>query len=85
MTVYFKLPSGEKKPAEAKIGDNMLDVVMENNLDIDGFGENQFVLAALQFDVMYRKPRNRSLLEIGNTVLRTLDGLCVGLITFFPK
>ena len=35
-------------PAKAKIGDNMLDVVMENNLDIDGFGEKRFILASLQ-------------------------------------
>ena len=40
MTVYFNLPSGEKKAAKAKIGDNLLDVIMENNLDIDGFGED---------------------------------------------
>ncbi|KAI0224263.1 Adrenodoxin-like protein 2, mitochondrial [Lamellibrachia satsuma] len=45
VTVYFNLPSGEKKAAKAKIGDNLLDVIMENNLDIDGFGACEGTLA----------------------------------------
>lgn len=33
------MPDGEKVTAKAKVGDNLLDVVIENNVDIDGFGE----------------------------------------------
>jgi len=40
VTVYFTLPSGEKKAAKAKIGDNLLDVILENNVEVEGFGKD---------------------------------------------
>ena len=30
---------GETLTTKGKVGDSLLDVVVENNLDIDGFGE----------------------------------------------
>jgi len=33
------MPDGKRKAAKAKLGDSLLDVVLENNLDIDGYGE----------------------------------------------
>ena len=47
VTVYFTLPSGEKKAAKAKIGDNLLDVILENNVDVEGFGKDCLSLVRL--------------------------------------
>ena len=38
VTVYFVAPNGNKLEAQANVGDNLLDVVIENDVDIDGFG-----------------------------------------------
>ena len=38
VTVHFKFPDGSRKTAKAKVGENLLDAVMSNNLDIDGYG-----------------------------------------------
>lgn len=34
----FLRASGEKITTKAKVGDNLLDVVVNNNIDLDGFG-----------------------------------------------
>ena len=39
MTVNFNLSDGQKKTVKAKVGSTMLDVVLDNNVGIDGFGE----------------------------------------------
>jgi hypothetical protein len=33
------MPDGQKVTTKANIGDSILDVVVENDIDIDGFGE----------------------------------------------
>ncbi|KAL5291254.1 FDX1 family protein [Megaselia abdita] len=38
ITVTFVRASGEKLTTKAKVGDNLLDVVVNNNIDLDGFG-----------------------------------------------
>ncbi|GAB5577052.1 adrenodoxin [Prionailurus iriomotensis] len=38
ITVHFVNRDGETLTAKGKVGDSLLDVVVENNLDIDGFG-----------------------------------------------
>jgi hypothetical protein len=38
VTIYFKFPDGSQKTAAAKVGDNLLDAVISNHLDIDGYG-----------------------------------------------
>ncbi|XP_013366557.1 PREDICTED: adrenodoxin, mitochondrial [Chinchilla lanigera] len=45
ITVHFINRDGEKLTAKGKIGDSLLDVVVENNLDIDGFGACEGTLA----------------------------------------
>ena len=35
----FVRPNGEKIEASAKEGDTLLDVIINNNIEIDGFGE----------------------------------------------
>lgn len=53
------LPDGKRKPAKAKLGDNLLDVVLENQLDIDGYGLLRLIckincdLATNQSDVCF--------------------------------
>lgn len=39
VTVHFINRDGDKLTAEGKIGDSLLDVVVDSNLDIDGFGK----------------------------------------------
>ena len=38
VTVHFLTGNGERQSAKAKVGDNLLDVIIENEIDIDGFG-----------------------------------------------
>ncbi|XP_053449141.1 adrenodoxin, mitochondrial [Nycticebus coucang] len=45
VTVHFVNRDGETITAKGKIGDSLLDVVVENNLDIDGFGACEGTLA----------------------------------------
>ena len=32
------MEDGSRQTTQAKVGDNMLDVIIDNDLDIDGFG-----------------------------------------------
>nr|XP_051705615.1 adrenodoxin, mitochondrial isoform X2 [Oryctolagus cuniculus] len=45
VTVHFINRDGETLTAKGKVGDSLLDVVVENNLDIDGFGACEGTLA----------------------------------------
>uniref|UniRef100_A0A8C0S833 Adrenal ferredoxin n=2 Tax=Canis lupus TaxID=9612 RepID=A0A8C0S833_CANLF len=45
VTVHFVNRDGETLTAKGKVGDSLLDVVIENNLDIDGFGACEGTLA----------------------------------------
>lgn len=38
VSVHFVSQDGSKYTANAKVGDNLLDVVVDNDIDIDGFG-----------------------------------------------
>ena len=35
--------------AKAKVGDNLLDVIIDNDLDIDGFGEHDVSVCLVHF------------------------------------
>ena len=39
------MKGGERKTTDAKVGDNLLDVIVENDVDIDGFGLYIFILS----------------------------------------
>ena len=39
VTLTFMMPGGERCEAKAKVGDNLLDVIIENDVDIDGYGQ----------------------------------------------
>jgi ferredoxin len=45
VTVHFKRPNGEVLTGTGKVGENLLDVVVNNNLDLDGFGACEGTLA----------------------------------------
>ncbi|XP_028357190.1 adrenodoxin, mitochondrial isoform X1 [Physeter macrocephalus] len=45
ITVHFINRDGETLTSKGKVGDTLLDVVVENNLDIDGFGACEGTLA----------------------------------------
>ncbi|KAH0625132.1 hypothetical protein JD844_033272 [Phrynosoma platyrhinos] len=45
VTVHFVNRDGDKLTAQGKVGDSLLDVVVDNNLDIDGFGACEGTLA----------------------------------------
>ncbi|KAM6095568.1 adrenodoxin, mitochondrial [Chlamydotis macqueenii] len=45
ITVHFVNRDGDKLTAKGKPGDSLLDVVVDNNLDIDGFGACEGTLA----------------------------------------
>jgi hypothetical protein len=38
VAVHFTLADGSRHTAHAKVGDNLLDIIIENDIDIDGFG-----------------------------------------------
>ena len=33
------MEDGEKRSVQAKVGDNLLDIIIEHDVDIDGFGQ----------------------------------------------
>ncbi|KAM6157873.1 adrenodoxin, mitochondrial [Rhynchocyon petersi] len=45
ITIHFVNRDGETLTTKGKVGDSLLDVVVENNLDIDGFGACEGTLA----------------------------------------
>ncbi|XP_074072739.1 adrenodoxin, mitochondrial [Macrotis lagotis] len=45
VTIHFINRDGDKLTTQGKVGDTLLDVVVNNNLDIDGFGACEGTLA----------------------------------------
>jgi len=45
LNVTYAFPSGEKIHVKAKEGENLLDIALENDIDIDGFGACEGTLA----------------------------------------
>ena len=37
--VHFILADGSRQSVDAKVGDNLLDVIIDKDIDVDGFGE----------------------------------------------
>lgn len=55
VTVHFVNRDGEKLTTKGKVGDSLLDVVVENNLDIDGFGACEGTLACSTCHLIFEK------------------------------
>lgn len=55
VTINFILPDGKRKEARAKLGDSLLDVVIDNNLDIDGYGACEGTLACSTCHIIFKE------------------------------
>ncbi|KAM8814318.1 adrenodoxin, mitochondrial [Rhynchonycteris naso] len=55
ITVHFLNRDGETLTTKGKVGDSLLDVVIENNLDIDGFGACEGTLACSTCHLIFEK------------------------------
>lgn len=55
VTIHFVMPDGKRKAAKAKLGDSLLDVVLENNLDIDGYGACEGTLACSTCHIVFKE------------------------------
>ncbi|PVD28298.1 hypothetical protein C0Q70_10885 [Pomacea canaliculata] len=49
------MPDGEKVQTKAKVGDNLLDVIIENSVDVDGFGACEGTLACSTCHLIFKQ------------------------------
>ncbi|XP_052229672.1 adrenodoxin-like [Dreissena polymorpha] len=54
-SVTFVCSDGTKYTVDAKVGDNLLDVVIENNIDLDGYGACEGTLACSTCHLIFEK------------------------------
>ena len=52
-SITYELGNGEKHTVQAKDGDNLLDVVINNDVDIDGFGACEGTLACSTCHIIF--------------------------------
>jgi len=50
------MEDGSRQTTQAKVGDNMLDVIIDNDLDIDGFGACEGTLACSTCHLIFKQP-----------------------------
>jgi len=62
VSIIFKFPDGSRKTAKAKIGENILDAVLQNHLDIDGYGACEGTLACSTCHLVF-SPENFAKLQ----------------------
>ncbi|KAH9525084.1 Ferredoxin-2, mitochondrial [Bulinus truncatus] len=55
VNVTFILRDGKRQHVKAKVGDNLLDIIIENNVDIDGFGACEGTLACSTCHLIFKK------------------------------
>lgn len=55
VTVTFIRANGERISAKGKIGDHLLDVVVNNNIDLDGYGACEGTLTCSTCHVILKK------------------------------
>ncbi|XP_022904203.2 adrenodoxin-like protein 2, mitochondrial [Onthophagus taurus] len=55
VTVTFIKANGERINAKGKIGDSLLDVVVNNNVDLDGFGACEGTLTCSTCHLIFKK------------------------------
>lgn len=54
--VTFVKANGERIKAKGKIGDSLLDVVVNNNVDLDGYGACEGTLTCSTCHLIFKKP-----------------------------
>ncbi|XP_072361682.1 ferredoxin 1b isoform X2 [Scyliorhinus torazame] len=84
MIVHFINRDNEKLTAVAKEGESLLDVVINHNLDIDGFGACEGTLACSTCHLIFDKNIFENLDEIADEEMDMLD-LAFGLTTTAKK
>ena len=55
VSVTFVKPDGSKSTVKTKVGENLLDVVIDNDVDIDGFGACEGTLACSTCHLIFEK------------------------------
>ncbi|XP_067675232.1 adrenodoxin-like [Haliotis asinina] len=55
VTINFIGREGNRIQTKAKVGDNLLDVIIENDIDIDGFGACEGTLACSTCHLIFKK------------------------------
>lgn len=55
VSVTFVKANGERIQAKGKIGDSLLDVVVNNNIDLDGFGACEGTLTCSTCHLIFKK------------------------------
>ncbi|XP_074640081.1 adrenodoxin-like isoform X2 [Tubulanus polymorphus] len=55
VTLHFLNVNGEKVSVNANVGDNILDVVIDNDIDIDGYGACEGTLACSTCHLIFKK------------------------------
>ena len=55
VSVTFVKPDGSKSTVKTKVGENLLDVVIDNDVDIDGFGACEWTLACSTCHLIFEK------------------------------
>ncbi|KYO44905.1 adrenodoxin, mitochondrial isoform X2 [Alligator mississippiensis] len=73
VTVHFINRDGDKLTAEGKIGDSLLDVVVDSNLDIDGFGACEGTLACSTCHLIFEDQIFKKLDAITDEEMDMLD------------
>nr|XP_056714641.1 adrenodoxin, mitochondrial [Euleptes europaea] len=73
VTVHFITRDGDKLTAQGKVGDSLLDVVVDNNLDIDGFGACEGTLACSTCHLIFEEDVYKKLDAITDEELDMLD------------
>ncbi|XP_063404839.1 adrenodoxin-like isoform X1 [Mytilus trossulus] len=70
VSLCFKLTDGSEHTATAKVGDNLLDIIIDNDIDVDGFGACEGTLACStchlifkpdQYEQIHEKPTDEEL------------------------
>ncbi|XP_008106170.1 adrenodoxin, mitochondrial [Anolis carolinensis] len=73
VTVHFVNRDGDKLTAQGKVGDSLLDVVVDNNLDIDGFGACEGTLACSTCHLIFEDQMYEKLDAITDEEMDMLD------------
>ena len=55
VSVTFQLADGKQRTVKTKVGENLLDVVIDNEIDIDGFGACEGTLACSTCHLIFKQ------------------------------
>eukprot|EP00088_Acartia_fossae_P064345 TRINITY_DN79168_c0_g1_i1.p1 TRINITY_DN79168_c0_g1~~TRINITY_DN79168_c0_g1_i1.p1 ORF type:complete len:164 (+),score=21.40 TRINITY_DN79168_c0_g1_i1:40-492(+) len=79
LTVTYDLASGEKYTVKCKEGENLLDVAINNDLDIDGFGACEGTLACSTCHLIFKQEDFDSIDEVATDEELDMLDLAFGL------